>query len=93
MGLGKPVRGQACDVGTGRESLMDDDLSEEQVNEELIPVSLQMAYTEAVSGQHEQALHALEVCSGQTLPQCTCNRQISMLRKSSRSNFARQRTT
>ncbi len=47
--------------GTGRETLLDEELTEEQVEEELAPVTVQLAYTAAQLGRAAEALSTYEV--------------------------------
>jgi hypothetical protein len=49
-------------TATGRETLLDEELTEEQVEEELAPVTVQLAYTAAQLGRTEEALTTYEVC-------------------------------
>jgi signal recognition particle subunit SRP72 len=46
----------------GRETLLDEELSEEQVEEELAPVTVQLAYTAGQLGRSAEAAAAYEVC-------------------------------
>lgn len=47
---------------SGRETLLEEDLSEEQVEAELAPLAAQLAYTTARLGNTSDALAAYEVC-------------------------------
>lgn len=48
-------------VRSGRETLLDDDFTDEQVDEELAPLNLQIALVDALLGSHTEALQQLEV--------------------------------
>jgi len=48
---------------SGREGLLEDDYTEEQVEQELAPLAIQLAYVAAASGQHRSALDQLKVAS------------------------------
>lgn len=54
-------------LAAGRESLLDEELTEEQVEQELVPLTLQLAVVAAQSGQHRAAL---EQCQASCNPSC-----------------------
>ena len=55
----------ACHAA-GRETLLDEDLTDEQIEDELAPVTVQLAYASSQLGAPAEALGTYEVCtSGQ----------------------------
>ena len=46
----------------GRETLLDEDLTDEQIEDELAPVTVQLAYASSQLGNPAEALSTYEVC-------------------------------
>ncbi len=58
-------------IASGRETLLDEELTEEQVEEELAPVTVQLAYTAAQLGRTAEALSTYEVSALLRLLTCS----------------------